>query len=226
VTIARSLPLSASRARRASAAQRQSWIKGAAARQGRGTAGALALVGAVLGGITVSALGCGSSYPASEYPPAPPPGLSVTEDDLSPAPPGVLWRRDVDAVLDAGLGRFLQHVDVQPEFDQGNFLGFRVVELRPPGWWQGVDLAPGDVVTQVNGMPIEQPTQAHDAFESLRKADKLEVSVLRAGQKRDLTYIIRESGKSTAARAPQTPGATPASTPPSAQEPPAPAAKP
>jgi hypothetical protein len=140
-------------------------------------------------------LACGvlaacARYPESEYPPAPPPGVNLAEEDLSPAPPGMLWRRDVNAALDAGLGRFLQHVELQPQVEQGTFIGFRIVELRPPAWWQGVDLSIGDIVTQVNGMPIEQPTDAHAAFELLRTRNKLTVSYLRSGQARQLEYTI------------------------------------
>jgi hypothetical protein len=135
-------------------------------------------------------LACGSQYPESEYPSAPPAGVDVTVEDLTPAPPGSLWRRDVDAALEAGLGRFLQRVELQAYVDQGTFVGFRIVELRPPSWWQGVELAPGDIVTRVNGMPIEQPAEAHAAFESLRKTDKLRVSYLRSGVARELEYTI------------------------------------
>lgn len=137
-------------------------------------------------------LGCGPSYPASQYPPAPPPGVSPSPDNFEPAPPGALWRRDVDEVLEGGLGKFLQRAALDPEIREGAFVGFRIAELRPPAWWQGVDLAPGDVVTSVNGMPIEQPTEAHAAFESLREADQLNVSYLRDGQPRELSYRIIE----------------------------------
>ena len=135
---------------------------------------------------------CGSSYPESEYPPTPPPGVKATQDEIIPPPPGAMWRKDVEAVLDEGLGRFLQRVALEPELQQGAFVGFRVVELKPAAWWQGIDIAPGDVVTRVNGMPIEQPTEAHEAFESLRKADKLTVKYLRGGEARELTYSILE----------------------------------
>jgi S1-C subfamily serine protease len=136
---------------------------------------------------------CGPSYSGPEYPSKPPAGVNLAEDDLStPAPPGTLWRRDVNAALDAGLGRFLQHADLAPEVQAGAFVGFKVLELRPPAWWAGVDLMPGDIVTQVNGMPIEQPTEAHDAFESLRKNDKLTVKYLRKGESRELELTILE----------------------------------
>lgn len=148
------------------------------------------LASAIIAGGCLAA--CGSQYPESEYPPAPPPGVNLSEADVAPAPPGTLWRSDVDAALEAGLGRFLQRVELAPEVYEGKFVGFRVVELRPPSWWQGVDLFPGDVVTRVNGMPIEQPTDAHAAFESLRKSDKLIVSYLRSGEERELEYRIIE----------------------------------
>lgn len=133
---------------------------------------------------------CGPSYPESEYPTAPPPDVAPSADDYAPAPPGALWRRDVDEVVDAGLGKFLQRAELRAQLHEGTFVGFRVLELRPPAWWQGVDLMPGDVITQVNGMPIEQPTEAHAAFESLRKADTLVVSYLREGAPRELSYSI------------------------------------
>lgn len=163
------------------------------------------------------ALACGPSYPESEYPSAPPPGVNPADDESAPAPPGAIWRRDLEAVIDAGLGRFLQKVTLEPEMQQGAFVGFRIVELKPPTWWQGVDLAPGDVVTSVNGMPIEQPTEAHAAFESLRTADKLTVKYLRGGVARELTYSI--IGKAA-------PPTTPKAEPPAPQASPGPTAPP
>lgn len=151
----------------------------------------------------VSLLGaCGPSYPESEYPSAPPVGVAASADDYAPAPPGALWRRDVNEVLDAGLGKFLQRADLKPELQEGAFVGFRIVELHPPAWWQGVDLVPGDVITRVNGMPIEQPTDAHAAFESLRTSDKLVINYLRDGQPRELTYSIIEKPAAAVAPAP------------------------
>jgi len=80
-------------------------------------------------------LACGAlcaceRYPESEYPSAPPPGVTVAEEDVTPAPPGTLWRRDVNAVLDAGLGRFLQRVELQPEVEAGAFDPFAYADVR------------------------------------------------------------------------------------------------
>jgi hypothetical protein len=171
------------------------------------------------------AVACGGSYPESEYPSTPPHGVTPPEDDQAPPPPGSLWRRDVNAVLDGGLGLFIQHADLAPEMQQGTFVGFKIVELRPPGWWQGVDLQPGDVIVQVNGMPIEQPTEAHDAFESLRKGDKLVVHYTRGTEARDLTYTIidKPGTAATASTSAGTPGSEAAPIPAATRAPAAPA---
>lgn len=140
---------------------------------------------------------CGARETEAEYPPS---EVLVEEADAEdamngeparPAPPaGSLWRDEVHATVEAGLGWFLQRVEVEPSLEAGRFRGFRVVQLKPPDFWQGVDLRPGDVVLSVNGMPIERETQAYAAFQSLKNADELRVRYLRAGRERDLVYRI------------------------------------
>jgi type II secretory pathway component PulC len=72
----------------------------------------------------------------------------------------------------------------------GKFHGFRIANLRDPDFWGGVDLKPGDVVTTVNGFPIERPEQAQTAFESLQVASELKVAYDRDGKPRELVYAI------------------------------------
>jgi S1-C subfamily serine protease len=131
-------------------------------------------------------------------------------------PPGALFRQDVTATVEEGLGYFLQRVSVDAEVVDGKFQGFRIVDLRPIEWWQGVDLRPGDVVTKVNGMSIEHDIDAYQAFQALRTAPALRVSLVRGGAPRELVYaIIDRNGnaapkpKAAPAEAPK-PAATPA----------------
>lgn len=146
---------------------------------------------------------CASShYPDIDEPM--PPGVKTSMDSpapdmpdsgsassaTAPAAPGVLARADVERVIDGGLGRFLAHVQIEPSLSAGKFQGWHIVSLRPPELWSGVDLQPGDVVTRVNGMPIEREMQAYDAFQAVRAADKLEVSYRRHNQARTLLYTI------------------------------------
>lgn len=114
-----------------------------------------------------------------------------------PPEPKRLERAEVDRAVAAGLGRFLQHVSVEASVENGVFRGFRILELRPPGAWVGVDLRAGDVVTRVNGQPIERPEQAYAVFVGLKQADRVVVSYVREGQPRELVIPIVDAPASS-----------------------------
>jgi S1-C subfamily serine protease len=111
-------------------------------------------------------------------------------------PAGVLWRDELVRTVEQGLGRFLQLVEVEASLEGGQFQGFRILVLQPQEFWHGVDLKPGDVVTAVNGMPIERETQAYEAFQALKTAKELRVSYLRGGKARELVYQVVDRPKS------------------------------
>ncbi len=122
------------------------------------------------------------------------PRASVAPQVVAPAPDHTLTRSTVRAVISQGLGAFLQHVELddKPVLVAGKFRGFRIAALRDTGFWSAVDLKPGDVVTRVNGFPIERPEQAQRAFESLAVASELRVSYERDGEPHQLVYAIVE----------------------------------
>jgi hypothetical protein len=149
---------------------------------------------------------CASACASSQYPDIDepmPPGVKTSMDSPAPAlpdvagaaqstpeRPGTLQRADVERMVDAGFGRFLSHVEVEPSVSAGKFKGWSIVALQPPELWRGIDLRPGDIVTRVNGMPIEREMEAFEAFQAVRGAEKLEVSYSRQSQPRTLTYLI------------------------------------
>lgn len=108
----------------------------------------------------------------------------------APLPNGTLARAQVVELVNQGLGSFLQRVQLEPSLQEGKFSGFRLLELQPPTFWEGVDLMTGDVVTHVNGKSIEAPEQAFEVFESLRQAKTLSVSYLRGGKLRRIVFPI------------------------------------
>jgi type II secretory pathway component PulC len=140
---------------------------------------------------------CGGAPPKVSAAPAPDPPKAVASAAPASAadpsaPAHTLARSAVRALVAQGLGSFLQRVqlDDQPVFVDGKFHGFRIASLRDPKFWSGVDLKPGDVVTGVNGFPIERPEQAQTAFESLEVASELRVAYERDGKGRELVYGI------------------------------------
>ena len=104
-------------------------------------------------------------------------------------------QRFLDAIAASGLGPGIRDTENYWGAPQHRFQGFRIVALRPPEFWKGVDLRPGDIVTSVNGMSIERDTQAFEAFEQLRDAPELRVSLTREGKKRELRYRIVARGR-------------------------------
>jgi S1-C subfamily serine protease len=138
--------------------------------------------------------GCGGGA-AETTPPeraeAPPPEPAPEERPPPPAVEGEIARAELDAVLDAGLGRFLQGVITEPHLEDGHFVGFRLVSLYPDDErMRAVDLVPGDVITSVNGQPIERPEQALRVWSSLRVASELLVDYRREGEERQLRFAI------------------------------------
>jgi hypothetical protein len=147
----------------------------------------------------LGSIGCGSSqYPDIDEPM--PAGFTASTAPSSaphrpPGPPrvseaGTLKRADVERVVDAGLGRFLSQIAIEPALSGGKFTGWSIVSMQPPELWRTVDLKPGDVVTRINGMAIEREVEAYDAFQAVRQAPTLEISYVRQGQLRALRYTI------------------------------------
>lgn len=143
--------------------------------------------------LVASLAACGAAEAEALDPqvPAPAAASAVTASPALPAPTSTLRRGEVRAVVRSGLGSFLQKVEVeeQPVFRNGKFVGFRIAALKGDGW-KGVDLKPGDVVTSVNGYPIEHPEDAMAAFKSLDVASELRVDYERGGEPRSLRYGI------------------------------------
>ncbi len=106
--------------------------------------------------------------------------------------PGVLRRRAVIQAVDAGVGRWLAGgAEVKQKLARAKFQGWEIVRLYPGDpCYREIDLQPGDVVTQVNGKPIERPEQAFTVFNDLRTDTTLVVDYLRAGQAKRLTLAI------------------------------------
>lgn len=154
----------------------------------------------LIGWLGLGLFACGGSAPPART--AAPParttqaqvGGKPSQPTAAPSAPGTLKRSMVRQVLAQGPGRFLQRVSVadDPVMRNGKFYGFKITSLNDRDFFDGVDLAPGDVVTGVNGMTIERPEHLFDAFRALDTAKELRVSVERDGKPRELKWAIVE----------------------------------
>jgi hypothetical protein len=143
----------------------------------------------VLCASTLALAACASTPPPPPRPPAPPPSAAAPPAPPAP-PPGRLARAEVDRVLTTQGPPWVLRRIVSEEVmrNDGKFAGWRLVGL--PEEWRGIDLRPGDVVTRVNGLPLETPDQAWDAWKSVARAPELKISLMRDGAPRELTLPI------------------------------------
>lgn len=147
--------------------------------------------------VCVSACGSTTPAPKSTTPDAKASTTTTTASsepaaNADAAPSMTLHRAEVHRIVASGLGAFLSRVsldDHPAKTPDGKFIGFRIAALQGNSW-KGVDLKPGDIVTKVNGFPIEHPEQALEVFQSLDVASELRVGVERDGVPRELRYAI------------------------------------
>lgn len=129
---------------------------------------------------------------------APDPGAASEAHGALMAPrrtTGLIERDELYRVLDEGLGAYLQNVETEPAFDQGRFVGFRIIQLFPGDLtYASLDLRPGDVVTRINGMPISRPEHASAIWEELRTASELTVDYRRDDSEKLLKFTIVDAG--------------------------------
>jgi hypothetical protein len=124
-------------------------------------------------------------------PPAPPPEPAMAVAPKGPSVPrGHLARAEVDRVLvTQGVPWLLGQVMSEPAFgSDGKFSGWRMVGL--PEDWRDIDLLPGDIVMRVNGLPLEKPEQAFEAWKSVAKLPALTLTLMRDGATRQVAIPI------------------------------------
>ena len=102
-----------------------------------------------------------------------------------------LRRSSLKRTVDAGFGRWLQTVSVDPLVTRGHFKGWIIRSLNSADrCYAGLDIRPGDVVTRVNGRGVERPEEALEVWTKLPAAPELVIDLLRDGEARTVRFGI------------------------------------
>ncbi len=78
-----------------------------------------------------------------------------------------------------------------PNIVDGRQEGFIVKELKKGGIYESLGLEDGDILLRVNDFPITGPESALQAFTALKGMDRIELDIMRRGQRISMTYQIR-----------------------------------
>jgi general secretion pathway protein C len=87
-----------------------------------------------------------------------------------------------------------------PSYDSaaGKLRGFRAYPGRNRAIFQKLGLRPGDLVTAINGQPLDDPQHSQEVFNTIQSSDSATVTIERAGQKEDLSLNIAQiAGEAT-----------------------------
>jgi general secretion pathway protein C len=127
--------------------------------------------------------------PAAVSTPAPGPAPQAGIAALGPGSFAV-DRGTRDALLD-GAGDWMKSVVVRPEKVGDDVVGLRVVTVRAGSPLESLGIRAGDVVQTVNGFPLTTPDKMLEALARLRTADRLSVTLQRAGRIVQVDYEVR-----------------------------------
>lgn len=90
-------------------------------------------------------------------------------------------------VLSENASRLTDLIQVVPAVQQGQMVGFRLNPAKDPERFAALGFKPGDVVTDINGTAMNDPTQGLQVFQNLGESTQATVTVLRDGQPQVLT---------------------------------------
>jgi general secretion pathway protein C len=79
-----------------------------------------------------------------------------------------------------------------PVFAQGKQRGYRVYPGRNRQAFVRLGLRPGDLVTSINGTPLDDPSRGPEIFQTLSSATEARVTVVRSGRQQDLSLNMAQ----------------------------------
>jgi general secretion pathway protein C len=97
----------------------------------------------------------------------------------------------------------------QPVFANGKQTGYRVYPGRNRQAFVRLGLRPGDLVTAINGTPLDDPEHGQQIFSTLGSSPEAHVTVTRNGQQQDLVLNLAQITQEAESIAAAPPGATP-----------------
>ncbi len=121
--------------------------------------------------------------------PAPRPAEGPPEDPATPARD--MDRRQVQVRLGEEMNRILTETAVVPVLEDGRVTGVQLTRIAEGSLLTDAGLRPGDVLTRINGTPIDGMATLIGMWPRLQNASELQAVVLRAGQPVSLRVLLR-----------------------------------
>ena len=99
-------------------------------------------------------------------------------------------RAQVDNAMQ-NMSQLFTQIRAVPHFEGGQSIGFRLFAIRRGSLFDEIGLKNGDIITDINGSPMNDPGKAMALMQELQGANDLAVKIIRNQQPQTLTYNIR-----------------------------------
>ena len=110
----------------------------------------------------------------------------------APRPAGAPGQPNVQELVAQNAAGFLEVVRPQPFMPNGQLKGYRIYPGPNRQQFASLGLRAGDLVTEINGIALNNPTQGMEVFRSLGDAPQVTVTVERDGQPQVLSLNMTQ----------------------------------
>jgi len=90
------------------------------------------------------------------------------------------------------MAELMRDFSATPVMEKGEFLGFRLKALRNPEITREWGIDPNDVITAVNGVPLNAPGRVMVLYDKLKKQREFEITLNNGGNSRTITVDLYE----------------------------------
>ncbi len=103
------------------------------------------------------------------------------------------WMIDQRGVLKSleNMNQVLTDARLTPNIINGKVEGFRIGEIKTRGIFDAIGLKNGDILTRVNGYPIDSPEKAVQVISGLKGETSVNLDLIRENQRMSFLYRIR-----------------------------------
>lgn len=109
---------------------------------------------------------------------------------VSPLPGRLTLRSDqIEDTLE-NLDQLMDQARIRPHIEEGRPSGISITGIKPNTIFRKMRLRNGDIITGVNGTPVESVEDAMQLFGDLSSASEVQLEIKRRGRKRVLNYKV------------------------------------
>ena len=91
------------------------------------------------------------------------------------------------------MGMLMKQIKIRPHFTEGEPDGLMLYGIRPNSVFMQMGLRNGDIVKEINGMPITSAMDASTLFSQIKDAQEAKLTLFRQGKITELLYQLGES---------------------------------